>query len=253
MSTRPTLPASNIKTLNDFVSLVSKLSFEWFTYFRTLLGYISGIEDECLIIQNDNAALKEQVQRLTGIVDYQRDEIKTLNRDLASYTVSSSIPTPASSKVTDTRTPPTIEPTRPMIPVTTTRLSEKLPDPDKFEGDRSDLRRFASQIHAKMIDNFDRFPTPQTRMTYVTGRLKGKPYSQVLPYIEKGLCKLPDYTDILDLLERAFGDPNRVQNARRDLFALRQKNSEFGTFFAEFQRLTLKGEVSEETLPTFLE
>lgn len=104
-----------------------------------------------------------------------------------------------------------------------------------------------------MITNVDRFPTPQSRISYVTNRLKGKPYAQVLPYIKKGVCDLPDYADILDLLDRAFGDPNRVQNARRDLFALRQKNTDFGTFFAEFQCLALEGNVSEETLPTLLE
>jgi len=47
-------------------------------------------------------------------------------------------------------------------------------------------------------------------MAYVTNRLKGKPYTQVLPYIKKGVYDLPNYTDILDLLDRAFGDPNRI-------------------------------------------
>jgi hypothetical protein len=135
----------------------------------------------------------------------------------------------------------------------TPQLSERLPDPDKFEGDRKDLRRFISQIHEKMNVNLDRFPTPQSRMTYVTNRLKGPPYAQILPYIRKGICQLEDYDKILDVLDRAFGDPNRVNNARNELFRLRQTNKEFGTFFAEFQRLALEGEMPEETLSTLLE
>jgi len=67
------------------------------------------------------------------------------------------------------------------------------------------------------------------------------------------VCQLPDYEDILNLLDRAFGDPNRVNNARNDLFRLRQTNKDFGTFFAEFQRLALEGEMSEDSLPTLLE
>lgn len=101
--------------------------------------------------------------------------------------------------------------------------------------------------------NLDRFPTPQSRMAYVNNRLKGAPYAQILPYIKKGIYTLNDYQDILDILERAFGDPNRVNNARNELFSLRQTNKEFGTFFAEFQRLALEGKMPEETLPTLLE
>ncbi|OBS16093.1 hypothetical protein FPOA_27763 [Fusarium poae] len=132
-------------------------------------------------------------------------------------------------------------------------LTERLPDPDKFEGDRTDLRRFVSQIHSKLKANYDRFPTRLARMSYVTGRLKGRAYAQVLPHIKAGECQLPDYQDIINLLERAFGDPNRINNARAELFRLRQAHKDFSTFFAEFQRLALEGEMSEEALPTLLE
>ena len=50
---------------------------------------------------------------------------------------------------TRTATPPTPAPSE------STRQSEKLPDPEKFNGQRSDLRRFVSQIHEKMIINQD--------------------------------------------------------------------------------------------------
>lgn len=101
--------------------------------------------------------------------------------------------------------------------------------------------------------NRDRYPTPQARMTYVNNCLRGAPYAQILPYIKRGICQLKDYEDILDILDRAFGDPNRVNNARSDLFRLRQTNKEFSMFFAEFQRLALEGEMSKEALPTLLE
>ncbi|VTO86832.1 unnamed protein product [Fusarium graminearum] len=113
-------------------------------------------------------------------------------------------------------------------------LTERLPDPDKFEGNRNDLRRFVSQIHLKLKANHDRFPTALARMSYVTGRLSGRAYAQVLPHIKLGECQLPDYPDIIDLLERAFGDPNRINNARAELFRLRQTHKDFSTFFAEF-------------------
>jgi hypothetical protein len=131
--------------------------------------------------------------------------------------------------------------------------SERLPDPEKFEGDRKDLRRFVSQIKEKLNVNRDRYPTPQSRMTYVTNRLKGAPYAQILPYIHEGACQLSDFAEILDILERAFGDPNRTRNARNELYRLRQGNKEFSAFFAEFQRLAMEGEMPDAALPTMLE
>jgi hypothetical protein len=44
-------------------------------------------------------------------------------------------------------TPPT------PVPSESTRQSEKLPDPEKFNSQRSDLRRFVLQIHEKIIIN----------------------------------------------------------------------------------------------------
>jgi hypothetical protein len=138
-------------------------------------------------------------------------------------------------------------------PSESTRQSEKLPDPEKFNGQRSDLRRFVSQIHEKMIVNQDRFPTPLSRMSYVTSRLSGTPYSQILPYIRNGICQLDDYPEVLKILERAYGDPNRVQNTRSELFRFKQTNKEFAAFFAEFQRLGLEAEMNDESLATLLE
>ena len=133
------------------------------------------------------------------------------------------------------------------------RLSERLPDPAIFEGDRKDFRRFQSKIHQKMKTNADRFPTPAERMSYVTNRLEGPAYAQILPYILDGECQLPDYPDVLRVLERAYGDPNRVNNARKKLFQLKQQNKEFAVFYTEFQRLALEGEVQEDSQTTLLE
>jgi hypothetical protein len=53
-------------------------------------------------------------------------------------------------------------------------------------------------------------------------------------------------------MEEAFRDPDRVQNAQNTLYRLRQKNQDFSTFYAEFERLALKGEIIEASLGTLL-
>ena len=57
----------------------------------------------------------------------------------------------------------------------------------------------------------------------------------------------------MNTLETAFSDPNRVANAQAKLFQLRQKNQEFSTFLAEFQRLRLEVDYPEGALVVLLE
>jgi hypothetical protein len=90
-------------------------------------------------------------------------------------------------------------------------------------------------------------------MTYVASRLGALPHAHIIPWNQNGLYLLKDYEEILEILDKAFGDPNRVANARKDLFALHQKNQEFSLFYAEFQRLAMDGNMPEDSLKTILE
>lgn len=283
----PFLPDS----LEAFAEHAANHQAEWFEYCRDAYDYIEGAREAISQAQEQaNKAsqkfraseleanhLKKELSALNlkyeksrarsqGVIEYQKEQLQESQqkylealkeKDEALRLATPVVNTPA-------QTPEPAAELRTVAPVGTpasvdspssssARLSERLPDPDRFEGDRKDLRRFISQIHEKMNVNHDRYPTPQSRMTYVTNRLRGAPYAQVLPYIKRGICQLEDYEEILQILDRAFGDPNRVNNARNELFRLRQANKEFGMFFAEFQRLALEGEMSEDVLPTLLE
>jgi hypothetical protein len=82
-------------------------------------------------------------------------------------------------------------------------------------------------------------------MAYITSRLSGLAYAQVALRIRFGQHQFQDFHEILHLMEAAFGDPDRVRNAQNELFRLRQRNSDFSTFYAEFERLALEGEMPE--------
>jgi hypothetical protein len=90
-------------------------------------------------------------------------------------------------------------------------------------------------------------------MSYVTNQLEGQAYAQILPFILEGECQLSNYPNVLHVLERAYGNPNYVNNAHKDLFHLKQQNKEFAVFYAEFQHLTLEEEVLEDSQVTLLE
>ena len=85
-----------------------------------------------------------------------------------------------------------------------------------------------------MKANVDRFPELYSQIAYTLNRLLGKALYQVIPYIDNIYSYFPDYTDVLKLLEEAFSDPNRADNAYCRLISLKQNNTDFNTFLAEF-------------------
>jgi hypothetical protein len=58
--------------------------------------------------------------------------------------------------------------------------------------------------------------------------LSGLALGQILPHIrENGEIGLEDLTAFIQLLEAAFGDPDRVATAERNMREIKQKNREF--------------------------
>jgi hypothetical protein len=285
-SDRP-LPPFLPESQSQFTDHVTTHPEGWFTYCQRAYQYIekhgNTQEEELglqvLRLQARINELEEQVRvanqdngKLSSIIDFQEaqyrkqheyDTRKIIEAEVAKEkaltiaqpAVFTPPSAPQSKPIAENLADPATRATTPATPASSesTRQSEKLPDPEKFNGQRSDLRRFVSQIHEKMIINQDRFSTPQARMAYVTNRLTGIPYAQILPYIRDGVCQFEDYSQVLQILERAYGDPNRVQNTRSELFRFKQTNKEFASFFAEFQRLGLEAEMNDESLSTLLE
>ncbi len=280
------LPPFLPETEDQYVQHAKDHPSAWYQYFQAAYQFIeqsSTSSDEVtneLIREkirtaesNENLeAVRAENLKLRNYLDFQKESFQEKERELRQEVIQAEIakekalllaqPTVHAPNATPYQNP-LVEPTpdsttrasppAPATPSESTRQSEKLPDPELFSGDRKDFRRFASQIHEKLFINRDRFPTPTARMSYVTSRLSGLPYAQILPYIRDGVCQLPDYQQVLQILDNAYGDPNRVNNARAELFRYRQTNKEFAAFFAEFQRLGLEAEMTEESLSTLLE
>jgi hypothetical protein len=204
--------------------------------------------------------IANEARALTRLENALVNESRALaNEARALETVLPTVHTPAASDpaLTDVKDETVFHGRAPTLtspaPESSISRSEKLPDPDKFHGDRAQFDVFASKIREKMIINFDRFPTAQSRLAYLASRLEGRAYLHLQPYIRNGVHTLKDYEEGLQVLERAFGDQNRARNAQNALLALRQKNQEFGQFFAEFHRLALESGMHEDALPMILE
>jgi hypothetical protein len=80
------------------------------------------------------------------------------------------------------------------------------------------------------------FPDEQSKMRYAFNHLRGVALGQILPHVrEDGTIRLENSPAFIQLLEAAFGDPDRVATAERKMREIKQKNREFSHYYAEFQ------------------
>lgn len=275
MSQRPSPPQA-VDQPTDLVQRVQESPTEWLFYLRNLDAYISGLEEE---LQNARESAQgaqslasryqKELEDKNAIIQYQGQEIEAARRQAfaaeterdrvfaaARENPTPTVPTPDSPPVSTAAKAAEDVAAREATPALATpsklSLSERLPDPVQFNGERKDLRRFVQQIYAKMTANLDRFPSAASRLTYVAGRLQGDAYNLLLPKMKYGVPQFVDYQQLLEFLESAYGDPDRVQNAQNTLYRLKQRNQEFSTFIAEFDRLAQEGEMAEEALAPLL-
>jgi len=122
-------------------------------------------------------------------------------------------------------------------PIAMTAKPESIPDPPVFSGERKELRSFIAGLRLKVIGNASRFPTDQHQLIYAFGRLGGIAREQIMPYVRTGQIDLANLEALITVLDNAFGDPNRVATAERELRELRQKNRELSLYLADFTRI----------------
>ena len=127
-------------------------------------------------------------------------------------------------------------------------MSLKMPDPPLFSGkDRKELRPFIAHLRMKIAQDAERLPDEQSRLRYALSRLEGIAFAQLLPHVQGSMVNLPDVTAVIKLLETAFGDPDRVATAFRELASLKQKDREFSLYLADFQRISADLDMNEQT------
>ncbi|QSZ32178.1 hypothetical protein DSL72_001749 [Monilinia vaccinii-corymbosi] len=260
MSTRPSAP-SQPDSAEAFAAAVANDAPAWYSYLTSLANYLQEIEKRAdtlsINLQFEKALSAREAERynntLSRLLQEARDSLTPLSTPASSLVISPSPVNPA----TPTESAKTVSFFAASAPAPVKlQLSEKLPDPAPFDGTKSDLDRFVSQIQNKMFANSDRFTTAHSRLSYVTGRLTGAAAAQIRPYNRKGqFVTLKDYDDLLNILERAYGNVNKKAEARKQLMTLRQKNLPFNAFYAEFQRLAQEAGMADDdaTLVILLE
>lgn len=130
------------------------------------------------------------------------------------------------------------------------KKSTKLPDPPVLtDGKEPVFDEWLSKMRNKLYANRDHFPTDDLRMAYIESRVGGPASKHLQPRLRASTTNpFLLASDMYDVLEKVFGDPNRKQTARNEFRLLRQTNKDFNIFWADFQRLAADAEMPEDTL-----
>ena len=108
---------------------------------------------------------------------------------------------------------------------------ECIPMPEKFDGTRSKLRAFLTQLRLKVAT----YPNEQAKLWLAVNCLTGDAMDQVQSYVENDKVNLANLAALIAILDTAFGNPNRVAEAESKLSTLQQGAREFALYYAEFQ------------------
>lgn len=112
-----------------------------------------------------------------------------------------------------------------------------LPQLPLYEGDRYGLAAWQDQVRNKMAMDYSNC-TERAKLFAVWSRIGGKAAQQMTPWFKQHR-EDPATTceKLLTHLEAIYGDPHEAVNAQRQVYALRQRNTPFQEFFAEFDRI----------------
>ena len=126
--------------------------------------------------------------------------------------------------------------------------SAKIPDPEVFTGKDMDVDIWVGRMERKLEANADHWSTEAMRIAYVESRIGGKAVTHIAARLRKNAIK-PIYKaeEILEVLTRAYGDPNKKQTAMSKFRTLIM-TKEFNSFWADFQALASEIEYNEATL-----
>jgi hypothetical protein len=122
----------------------------------------------------------------------------------------------------------------------TTSEGKGFPDAPVFDGSKpEELRTWILQLRNKLSAQPSRYPTEEVSLRYALNRLSGTALNLVRSHISEttGQIKFKTLNELLDLLRQAFDDPDRARTAAREIRKLRQKNSTFAAYLADFGRL----------------
>jgi zinc knuckle protein/retrotransposon gag protein len=126
----------------------------------------------------------------------------------------------------------------------TKQRKRRLPDPERFEGRRTDFKAWTAQMWAKLSVDMGEEPD-SVRFWYTHSRLGGSALNQITPWVAALVKTQPEpdknaLQGLMNQLSNAYDDPEDAERAVRKLNSLRQDKRSFGKYLATFERTLLE-------------
>lgn len=126
----------------------------------------------------------------------------------------------------------------------TKQRKRRLPDPERFEGRRTDFKAWTAQMWAKLSVDMGEEPD-SVRFWYTHSRLGGSALNQITPWVAALVKTQPEpdknaLQGLMNQLSNAYDDPEDAERAIRKLNSLHQDKRPFGKYLATFERTLLE-------------
>ena len=223
---RPTMPAlpfpandANPLTLEIFRDAITAAPQSWFDYLKSVVTFSSETENLFHNQITENQTLEFENARLIA------DKARLLQKIEDLFFAAKS----------------------------TSKRSATHPDPEKYDGTRNKFRPFLAQMRLKVKINADYYIDKEAKAAYAVSRLTGTALKQILPLIKEDSAGFKSFTEFEKFLNNNFDDPDPKGTAQIALRSLRQKNRDFPTYLAEFNRYAPDTDYNKEALRSSLE
>ena len=132
----------------------------------------------------------------------------------------------------------------------TSKSSPNYLDPDKFNGDKTKLEAFVTQLRIKLQQNANYFVRPgqnteQNWLSYTIFCLEGEAFIQVKLFVSQSGIDLADVAALEDLLKARFGEVDPVGTAKHEMYRLYQANKVLEVFLNTFLVLAKKAKLND--------
>lgn len=120
----------------------------------------------------------------------------------------------------------------------------RLPDPERFEGRKSEFKAWTAQMWAKLSVDMEN-DSLRVRFWYAHSRLGGSALNQITPWVAALIASTVEIdadalSGLMGQLANAYDDPENAERAIEKLNTLKQGKRPFAKYLATFERTLLE-------------
>ena len=123
-------------------------------------------------------------------------------------------------------------------------------DPKKFNGDKTKLKAFLTEINLKLECNIDHFTREeknikQNKLSYAILRFERDAFAQIKSYISAENIDFKNINQFVQVLKTCFAKVDPVNTAKHKLYRLYKTNKDLEMFLNIFLRLSKKAKIDD--------